>query len=106
MDDMPIIAKYTDEDGIEDGILVRLETLGITSKKINIATVGVIELFRVSEGENGAQYDISKLQKLIAFSEDAMAAKKDWFYSIVWEGRKFFVAQNERGYTIMLPSEY
>lgn len=106
MDDMPIIAKYADEDGIEDGVLVRLWTLGIASKKINIATVGVVELFKVSEGENGAHYDISRLQKLVAYSENAMAAKKDWFYSIVWEGKKFFVAENETGYTILLPSEY
>jgi hypothetical protein len=106
MDDMPIVYKYTDEDGIEDGILVKLWTLGITSKKIDIVTTGVIELFKVSEGENGAQYDISELQKLIAYSEGVMVTKKDWFYSIVWEGKKFFVAQNETGYTIMLPSEY
>lgn len=106
MDDMPIVYKYTDEDGIEDGILVRLWTLGINSKKIDIATIGVIELFKISEGENGAQYDLTKLQKLIAYSEGTMATKKDWFYSIVWGGKKFFVAQNETGYTIMLPSEY
>jgi hypothetical protein len=106
MDDMPIVFKYTDEDAIEDGVLVRLWTLGITSRKINIATIGVIELFKVSEGKNGAQYDLSRLQKLVAHSENAMAAKKDWFYSIVWEGKKFFVAENETGYTILLPSEY
>ncbi len=106
MDDMPIIVKYTDEDGIEDGILVRLWALGITSKKINIVTTGVLELFKVSKDENGVQYDISKLQRLISHSEKTMEAKKDWFYSVVWEGKKFFVAENETGYTILLPSEY
>ncbi len=33
--------------------------------------------------------------------------RDDWFYSIVIDGRKFFVAENgEFGYTAMLPEEY
>jgi len=120
------ISVYTDDDGIEDGILVKLEHKGKAfGRWINIATSNLIG--KGYEQEDGS-LNIPNVIDLVrqgeylirqANKESGDASEFDWFYAgsielPSGEKEKVFIAENgtsaekgqRRRYTIMLPEDY
>ena len=122
---MEAISVYTDDDGIEDGILVKLEHNGKAfGRWINIATSNLI-----SKGyEDEEKLNIPNVIDLVRQGEAIIRrankelddpAEFDWFYSgsielPSGENAEVFIAENgtsagtgqRRRYTIMLPEDY
>ena len=97
--DADIIDVYTDEQAVEDGVLIPVQF-----GSINRVTRTVLHEF--------AQKDKS-LERFNEFVEAAMKEfesqrneRDDWFYSIEIEGRKYFIADNGSGFTLMKPEDY
>ncbi len=64
-------------------------------KFIGVWTLGLMQ--ESSETREAIEREFSRLAQ----------THDDWFYAVVVNGRKFFVAENgEMGYTAMLPEEY
>ena len=121
---MEAISVYTDDDGIEDGILVKLEHKGKAfGRWINIATSNLISKGYEDEGK----LNIPNVMDLVrqgeylirqANKESGDASEFDWFYAgsielPSGEKEKVFIAENgtsaekgqRRRYTIMLPED-
>ena len=96
-----IIFKYTDEDGIADGIL-----MPVSFGSINIVTDGIIHLFS-GHGMLEIERFNSFMTKAAGLLFEQQKLKEDWFYSVEIEGKKYFIAMNgSNGFTMMLPEEY
>jgi len=119
------ISVYTDDDGIEDGILVKLEHNGRAfGRWINIATSNLIARGYEKNGNLNIPNGIDLVRQgehIIrqANKESGDASEFDWFYAgsielPSGEKEKVFIAENgtsagigqRRRYTIMLPEDY
>ncbi len=110
------ISIYTDSQALEDGILVATGHPLITYITSNayhkcieeFAVDGIWEQFADSK----EKYERKLLSTLIAsvileIQKQYIKDKKaDTFYSVTARGWKFFIAQNEVGFTMMLPEDY
>lgn len=107
-----IIFQYTDEEAIEDGILVKLERAGKPmSRYIRIATTNLLVSCGYMEDD---QLNIPNVLDLIIQCHSIMIKGKtcDWFYSgdielPSGEKQKVFIEKNGAGgYTVMLPEDH
>ena len=122
---METIYVYTDDEGIEDGILVKLEHKGRAfGRWINIATSNLISKGYEDEGKLNIPNGIDLVRQGEAIIRRANKelddpAEFDWFYSgsielPSGEKEKVYIAENgtsaekgqRRRYTIMLPEDY
>ena len=122
---MEAISVYTDDDGIEDGILVKLEHNGRAfGRWINIATSNLIARGYEKNGNLNIPNGIDLVRQGEAIIRRANKelddpAEFDWFYSgsielPSGENAEVFIAENgtsagtdqRRRYTIMLPEDY
>ena len=96
-----VVFKYTDTDAVEDGVL-----MPVSFGEINLATVGIVQKF----SEHGI-FEIetfnSFMTKAAGLLSEQQKIKEDWFYSVVIEGKTYFIAENgSDGFTLMMPEEY
>ncbi|MFZ3166415.1 MAG: hypothetical protein WA130_02285 [Candidatus Methanoperedens sp.] len=111
------ISVYTDSQGIEDGILIPTGHPLITLITSNAYHTCIEEFSKDGLWEQFAstkeKYERKLLSKLIEsviieiqkqYIKDNK--KADTFYSVEARGWKFFVAQNESGFTLMFPEDY
>lgn len=96
-----IVFTYTDEQAVEDGIL-----MPVSFGAINLVTDGIIHLF-----DKGKEFSIEEFNRFVSEAarklSEQQEKKSDWFYSVVIENKKYFIAQNgSNGFTLMLPEEY
>jgi hypothetical protein len=99
--DSEIVFKYTDTDAVEDGVL-----MPVSFGEINLVTDGIVNGFSME-----SFFDIGKFNSFMTEAarklSEQQKEKADWFYSVVIEEKKYFIAQNgSNGYTLMLPEEY
>ena len=98
-DGAEIIYKYSDEDAIDDGVLIPVCFGGI-----NRITRSVFDDFdkpcfdsaAFNQFMNKAALELQKQQK----------EKSDWFYSTILDDRKYFIVDNGSGFTLMKPQDY
>jgi hypothetical protein len=96
-----LIYTYTDEQAVEDGVL-----MPVSFGEINLVTDGIVHLF----SEKG----IFSIEEFNRFMNEAAGKlseqrkkKSDWFYSIQIDSRNYFIAENgSNGFTLMKPEEY
>jgi len=110
--DMEIISVYTDDDGVEDGVLARLEKDGKPfSELITLATTTLL----VSEGYmEDDELDVPNVMDLVRQGEKIIhhyGVDRPFVAGSVempsGKRKKLFIAMNMSGkYTIMLPSDY
>jgi hypothetical protein len=107
-----IVSRYTDEDGIRDGILMKLERDGKPmSRYIKLATTNLLVSCEYMEGD---ELNIPNVLDLIIQSHSIMINGRtdDWFYSgdielPSGEKQKVFIEKNNSGgYTVMLPEDH
>jgi len=113
-----IIYSYTDEQAIEDGILIDLSVINPDWKRgiINLITNNLAMEFQIlkeDKATGGVKFNIPNL--LDVLNQSVQIIKKsvpDTFYSgtiEVFDGtkRKVFIGQNGSGaFTLMLPKDY
>jgi type I site-specific restriction endonuclease len=98
--DAEVISVYTDDQAVEDGVLIPVE-FGEISRITNT----VMSDFE-SNGKVDAEHFFSFMKKASAELEGQQKKRDDWFYSVVIEGRKYFLADNGEGFTLMRPEDY
>ena len=99
--DSEIVFKYTDTDAVEDGVL-----MPVSFGAINLVTVGIVNKFTRQSFFDIEEFNSFMTEAARKLSEQ-QKKKADWFYSVVIEDRKYFIAQNgSNGFTLMLPEEY
>ena len=96
-----IIYTYTDEQAVEDGVL-----MPVSFGAINLVTDGIVSRFT-----RQSFFDIGKFNSFMSEAarklSEQQKEKADWFYAVVIEKKKYFIAQNgSNGFTLMLPEEY
>jgi len=99
--DADIVFTYTDGQAVEDGVL-----MPVSFGAINLVTDGIVHKF--------SSHGFFEIEKFNSFMTEAAGKlseeqkkKADWFYAVVIEEKKYFIAQNgSNGFTIMLPEEY
>ena len=96
-----IIFTYTDEQAVEDGIL-----MPVSFGAINLVTDGIVYLF----SKKGI-FSIDEFNRFMSEAarklEEQQKLKEDWFYSILIDSKKYFIAMNgSNGFTLMKPEEY
>ncbi len=98
-DDAEIISAYTDEEAIEDGVLIPIDFSDITR-----ITHSVIEDFKE---ENAVEKFLAFMNEVDKrFAENAERNPDEWFQSIEVAGRKYFICFNGNGFTLMKPEDY
>ncbi len=100
-EDAEVVFKYTDTDAVEDGVL-----MPVSFGAINLVTDGIVNNFSMQ-----GFFDIEKFNSFMTEAarklSEQQKEKADWFYSVVIEEKKYFIAQNgSNGFTLMLPEEY
>lgn len=96
-----LVFKYTDKDGINDGIL-----MPVSFGEINLVTDGIVFQFGSQESFEPDKFNTFMNEAKRKFTEQRRI-KDDWFYSVEIEGKKYFIAENgSNGFTMMLPEEY
>lgn len=100
-DDADVVFTYTDEQAVEDGVL-----MPVSFGAINLITDGIIHLF----SKKGI-FSIDEFNRFMSEAARKLSElqknKYDWFYSIEMDSKKYFIAENgSKGYTLMLPEEY
>jgi hypothetical protein len=98
-EDAEIIDVYTDEQAIEDGVIIPVKFGSITR-----ITRAVFDDF--DKGGFDAPRFYSFMNEAVKILEGQMKAKKDWFYSAVIEQQKYFFVENGSGFTLMKPEDY
>ena len=97
--DAKVISVYTDEQAIEDGVLIPIEF-----GDINRITRSVIEDFK---GDDAVEEFIAFINEVLKkFGENARKNPDDYFQSIELAGRKYFICENGNGFTLMKPEDY
>lgn len=96
-----IVFTYTDEEAIEDGVLLPV-SFGI----INRVTRSIFDDFIVNGECDLARFNLFMDKAIKEF--DSMRQKKDdWFYKIVIDDRAYFICENGSSYfTLMKPEDY
>ncbi|MBN1794250.1 MAG: hypothetical protein JW844_04740 [Candidatus Omnitrophica bacterium] len=99
--DAEIIDAYTDEQAVDDGIVIPV-SFGI----INRVTRPVFDDFVKDEECDLARFNIF-MDKAIEIFDSVRQKKDDWFYKVVVDEIPYFVCQNDTGYfTLMKPEDY
>ncbi len=113
-----VIYSYTDEQAIEDGILIDLSVINPDWKRgiINMMTNNLavkLEILKEDKATGGIKFNVPNL--LDVLNQSVQIIKKnppDTFYSgsiEVFDGtkKKVFIGQNGTGqFTLMLPEDY
>ena len=98
-EDAEVISAYTDEQAVEDGVLIPVKFENITR-----ITKTVFDDF-----DKGG-FDAPGFYKFMAEAskelESQQRIKYDWFYSVLIEGRRYFLVDNGNGFTLMKPEDY
>ncbi len=98
-DDAEIISVYTDEQAIEDGVLIPVGFGDITR-----ITRTILDDFK---GENAVEEFLAFINEVLRKSgEEARKNPDDYFQSIELAGRKYFICHNGNGFTLMKPEDY
>jgi hypothetical protein len=100
-EDAEVVFKYTDADAVEDGVL-----MPVSFGAINLVTNGIVHKF-----SGQGYFEIEKFNSFMTETtrllSEQQKEKADWFYSVVIEESKYFIARNgSNGFTLMLPEEY
>ncbi|MDD5670237.1 MAG: hypothetical protein PHN49_01220 [Candidatus Omnitrophica bacterium] len=97
--DATIIDAYTDEQAIEDGVIIPVKFASIS--RITRSVFDDFDKFR---------FDAPRFYKFMNTASSILEAKKkqkdDWFYSANIEGKEFFFVENGAGFTLMKPEDY
>lgn len=100
-DDSDIVFKYTDADAVKDGVL-----MPVSFGAINLVTDGIVQKF-TGHGIFEIEKFNSFMTKAAGLLSEQHKVKADWFYEVIIEGNKYFIAENgSGGFTLMLPEEY
>jgi hypothetical protein len=99
-EDAEVISSYTDEEAIEDGVIIPVSFGNITRVTNSV----------IAEFSEGNELDESKF---LVFMKEAseeldsmMKEKQDWFYETVIDNKRYFIAENGAGFTLMKPEDY
>ena len=99
--DAEVISVYTDEQGIDDGIIFPVN-FGI----INRVTGAVLDEFAVNGECYLAKFNVF-MDKAIKEFDLLRQKKDDWFYEINIEGKRYFIVENGSShFTLMKPEDY
>lgn len=98
-EDAEIVYSYTDEQAIEDGVIIPVKFGSI----IRI-TRAVFDDY--DKGGFNASAFFSFMNEADKVLEEQKKARKDWFYSALIQGRKYFFVENGSGFTLMKPEDY
>ena len=97
--DAEIIDVYTDEQAVDDGVLIPVEFGNISR-----ITRSVFDDF------DEDSLDAPGFHKFMAEAakelESQQHIKYDWFYSVLIEGRRYYLVDNGSGFTLMKPEDY
>lgn len=99
-DDAEVISVYTDEQAVEDGVLIP-----VLFGEISRITNTVMSDFEIN-GKVNAEHFFSFMKKASAELEEQQKKRDDWFYSVTIEGSKYFLVDNGSGFTLMKPQDY
>ena len=97
-DNAEIISIYTDEQAVEDGVLI-----SVCFGSITRITRTILEDYM---GEDRIEEFILFINEIMAKFAAERKLKKDWFYAISLEGRKYYIVNNGTGFTLMKPKDY
>lgn len=98
-EDAEVVFKYTDEQAVEDGVLIPVEFGDITR-----ITRTILEDFK---GEDAVEEFLAFMNEVLKkFRENARKNPDDYFQSIELAGRKYFICHNGNGFTLMKPEDY
>lgn len=104
MENPNIIASYTDEEALEDGVLVAMDAL-----PVNRVTRAVFDHFARPMGSSpvtGVVTDITPLRRAIE-AMLAVKADEDGWRSGTYAGKELWLVPNEvSGLTLMFPEDY
>jgi len=100
-DDAEVVFRYTDEQAVEDGVLIP-----VSFGEINLVTDEIVHMF----SEKGI-FSIDEFNRFMSEAarklNEQRKKKSDWFYSIEIDSKKYFIAENgSNGFTLMKPEEY
>ncbi len=99
-DDAEVISVYTDEQAVEDGVLIPV-LFGEISRITNTV---------ISDFEINGKVNADKFFKFMNTSKRELEARRkekdDWLYSATIEDRKYFLVDNGSGFTLMKPQDY
>lgn len=100
-EDAEVISVYTDEQAIDDGIL-----MPVSFGEINLVTDGIVQMF-----SNKGIFSIDEFNRFMNEAakklDEQRKRKSDWFYSIQIDKDNYFIAENgSNGFTLMKPEEY
>jgi len=98
-DDADVVFSYTDEEAVEDGVLIPVQFGGI-----NRVTRTVMEDFKNADIFN--EEFASFMNKASEELEKQREIKNDWFYSAIIAGKEYFMCDNGSGFTLMKPEDY
>ncbi len=99
-DDAEIIDVYTDEQAIEDGVIVPV-FFGLINRITNNLLSDFIKDEKLDEERFG-----KFMNAVVQEFESQRKIKVDWFYKITIEGNSYFIAENGKGFTLMKPEDY
>lgn len=97
--DADIIDAYTDEQAIEDGVLIPVQ-FG------SISRVTRTVLYEFTQKDKSLERFNEFVEAVMKEFESQRNEKEDWFYSIEIDGSKYFVVDNSNGFTLMKPEDY
>ena len=97
--DAKVIDAYTDEQAVEDGVLIPVKFGNIT--RITRTVFGDFDegIFDAPEFNRFASEASEEL-------EEQQRMKCDWFYSVFIEGKRYYFVDNGPGFTLMKPEDY
>jgi type I site-specific restriction endonuclease len=99
-DDADIIDVYTDEQAVEDGVLIPVKFDNITR-----ITRTVFDDFVYGEHIDASAFN-QFMNKAAQELQRQQHIRDDWFYSVEFAGRKYFICDNGNGFTLMKPEDY
>jgi hypothetical protein len=110
-DEKDIISVYTDEQAVEDGVLVSITTLGMTYCGIAIDRMTGTSFEYFHKKASGKQNELEAMKQAIAEKVGTAYDPDGDGYLIVIpekgdEGRLWLVKNERNNYTMMFPSEY
>ncbi|MFH0796001.1 MAG: hypothetical protein V2A65_02975 [Candidatus Omnitrophota bacterium] len=105
-DDAEVIFSYTDEQAVEDGVVIPVKF-----GKINRVTRTILDDFIPAGTESTEVVECKEFfalaEKITREFQRQHQEKDDWFYSVKIDGSEYFVVLNETyGFTMMKPQDY
>jgi len=113
-----VISKYTDDEAVDDGLLVPVEdllpitymTAGVYAKCIEPFVLKDVITGRTIKGTSPKALTKKLITRIISAVSlqisDGSAPSDDWMYKVDASGWEFFVVENQTGFTVMFPEEY